>query len=202
MSLCFVIMKKSRYGMGVKKLRCKLTMLLTVICLLINISALASENAILKKGTLIKGVLVTPISSKVSKVGDPVSFKTAQNILLDKVIVIPKGTMGYGVVTKAEKATYFGVGGTVGFVPKYTLAINGIEIPVGVEQVKLTSDEQNINTAVAVIGVGIFASFFHGQNQKMPVGTPSTMGITQDTDLGMPLSAIETQYFKKKGGKV
>jgi hypothetical protein len=185
----------------VKRLRYKFTILLVLLCVVINVSALAAENIILKKGTIIKGVLVTPVSSKVSKVGDPVAFKTAQNLLVDKVIVIPKGTMGYGVVTKAEKATYFGVGGTIGFLPKYTFAINGVQIPLGVEKVKLTSEEQNINTVVAVIGVGIFTSFFHGQNQKMPVGTTFMMGIAQDTDLGMPISAIESQYFKKKGGK-
>lgn len=166
--------------------------------ILVQSTVFAAEslnNIVIRKGSIINGVLITPVSSKVNKVGDSVIFKTEKNITADGVIIIPKGTVGRAVVTRADKAGYFGTSGTIAFIPKYVYAVNGIEIPLTFEQVKSQNDEQSANTAVQVIGFGFFAGFFHGQNQKMPIGTKFSMWVAKDTDLEMNASEIENKYY-------
>ena len=86
----------------------KFTSLIILLLLLINNLTLASENVVIPAGTELVGELVTPLNSKASKVGDPIVFKLAKNLVIDNAIIVQKGTSGRAVVTHAEKATYFG----------------------------------------------------------------------------------------------
>ena len=106
-----------------------------------------------------------------------------------------KGTSGQAVVTHAEKATYFGQGGQVGFSPKSITTSNGIEIPLTFET-QIRGDAQNdANMVIATIGVGIFASFFHGKNQSFPAGTKFKIFVEKDTDLHLDENELSHYFY-------
>lgn len=122
----------------------KFTSLIILLLLLINNLTLASENVVIPAGTELVGELVTPLNSKASKVGDPIVFKLAKNLVIDNAIIVQKGTSGRAVVTHAEKATYFGQGGQIGFEPEAIETANGVSIPLTFEK------GENIDYAVFV----------------------------------------------------
>lgn len=154
-----------------------------------------ASSVIIPKGTELVGELVTPINSKSSKKGDPIVFKLAQNFIYKNAIILEKGTSGQAVVTHAEKATYFGQGGQVGFSPKSITTSNGIEIPLTFET-QIRGDAQNdANMVIATIGVGIFASFFHGKNQSFPVGTKFKIFVEKDTDLHLNENELPHYFY-------
>lgn len=155
----------------------------------------SEASVIIPKGTELVGELVTPLNSKTSKKGDPIVFKLNQNLIYKNAIILEKGTSGQAVVTHAEKATYFGQGGQIGFAPKAITTANGVEIPLTFET-KIRGDAQNdANMIVATIGVGIFASFFHGKNQSFPAGTKFKIFVADDTDLKLEESDLPKFFY-------
>ena len=160
-----------------------------------------AANVIVPGGTELIGELITPLNSKVSKKNDPVIFKLAQHLVIHNAIIIEKGTTGQAIVTRAHKATYFGQGGGVGFEPETIKTVNGVEIPLSFEVVKRGSAVNDANMVAATIGLGIFASFFHGKNQKFPAGTKFKFFVEKDTDLGVDEADLKKYFYVIKGNK-
>ena len=154
----------------------------------------ANQNAFIKKGTMLVGKLVTPISSKQSKAGDNIIFKTAENFTLAGVNIIPKGTNGSAMITEAEKAGYFGQGGKIAFQPMDLVLKNGVHVPLGFETTKNSSADNDASMIAGVLAIGVFASFLHGSNQKFPAGTKFSMLVTEDVDLLVPEAKLAEVY--------
>lgn len=174
----------------------KLIVLLTVVMsLMIGSVAFANENVIIPAGTELIGELVTPLNSKASKVGDPVVFKLAQNLVICNAIIVQKGVSGRAVVTHAEKATYFGQGGQIGFEPEAITTANGVSIPLTFEIRRRGSAVNDANMVVATIGVGVFAAFFHGKNQTFPAGTKFKFYVAEDVDLGVTEENLGKYFY-------
>lgn len=169
---------------------------LVIVLYLMTIGvASAAENIIIPSGTELVGELVTPLNSKSSKVGDPIVFKLAQNFIVHNAVIIQKGTSGRAVVTHAEKATYFGQGGKIAFTPEAIQTSNGILIPLTFETRKNGSAVNDANMVVATIGVGVFASFFHGKNQTFPAGTKFKFFVADDVDLGVTEDELSKCFY-------
>lgn len=154
-----------------------------------------TDSVIIKKGTLMVGKLVTPVSSKYAKVGDSIVFKIAENFVIDHAIIITKGTTGRAKVTQAQKAGYFGAGGTIGIKPEAIYTANGVEIPLTFETAKISSVDNDANMAAAIIGVGVFAAFFHGANQKIPVGSKFKIAVAEDVDLNIKRADLAKSFY-------
>lgn len=167
----------------------------TLFCLIFSCQTTSEASVIIPKGTELVGELVTPLNSKTSKKGDPIVFKLNQNLIYKNAIILEKGTSGQAVVTHAEKATYFGQGGQIGFAPKAITTANGIEIPLTFET-KIRGDAQNdANMIVATVGVGPFAAFFHGKNQSLPAGTKFKIFVAADTDLNVEEADLPKFFY-------
>lgn len=161
-------------------------------------SQVEASNVIIPKGTEILGELVTPVNSKNSKVGDPIIFKIAKNFILEDAIILPKGTNGRAKVTLAEKATYFGQGGQVGFTPESIKAANGVYIPLTFETARHGSAVNDANMVAATVGVGVFAAFFHGKNQTIPAGSKFKFFVAEDTDLKLTSEELGKYFYMLK----
>jgi hypothetical protein len=72
---------------------------------------------------------VSPVDSGKVKAGDFFRFKSVGAVVLDGKVVIPSGTMGYGIVTLAIAAGR-GHGGALGLEPLYFQLSNGEQIHV------------------------------------------------------------------------
>lgn len=179
----------------------KFTSLIILLLLLINNLTLASENVTIPAGTELVGELVTPLNSKASKVGDPIVFKLAKNLVIDNAIIVQKGTSGRAVVTHAEKATYFGQGGQIGFEPEAIETANGVSIPLTFETRCRGSAVNDANMVVATIGVGVFAAFFHGKNQTFPAGTKFKFFVADDVDLGINKDELGKYFYVIKADR-
>ena len=163
-----------------------------IICSSCTVSA---ANVIVPGGTELVGELVTPLNSKVTKKNDPIIFKLAQNLIINKAIILEKGTSGKAIVTRAHKATYFGQGGGIGFKPESIKTVNGVEIPLTFEVLKRGSAVNDANMVVATVGLGVFAAFFHGKNQTFPAGTRFKFYVEKDTDLGIDEADLSKHFY-------
>ncbi len=173
----------------------KFMSLLISLILVFNNAVLAAENVIIPAGTELVGELVTPLNSKTSKIGDPIVFKLAQNLVIDNAVVVQKGTSGRAIVTHAEKATYFGQGGQIAFEPEAIQTANGVSIPLSFETRRRGSAVNDANMVVATIGVGIFVSFFHGKNQTFPAGTQFKFFVAEDVDLEVSEADLSKYFY-------
>ena len=63
-----------------------------------------SAKIVLHEGTALRLILATPLSSKTAKPGDPVSFRVADQVVVDGMVVIPRGAAVVGKVTQSRKA--------------------------------------------------------------------------------------------------
>lgn len=60
------------------------------------------------KDSLIKIQMVSELNSKSSRVGDEVVFQAAEDVYLGGVLIVAKGALGSGKVTKVERSKNFG----------------------------------------------------------------------------------------------
>lgn len=63
---------------------------------------------VVRDGTPLRLSLAGPLSSKTAKAGDPVSFRVADPVLVDGMVVIPRGAAVVGKVTQSRKAGAMG----------------------------------------------------------------------------------------------
>lgn len=68
----------------------------------------AVADKVVAADTLVKIKLTTPIDSKTARVGDVVTYQVAEDVLVDGVLVLAKGSDGTGKVTKVSQAQNFG----------------------------------------------------------------------------------------------
>lgn len=143
-----------------------------------------AKDVIIPKGTKLESKLITPVSSKFNKEGDVILFSINESYDYNDIEIIPKGLTGKAVVTRSQKAGYFGVGGSIFFEPESLVLNNGIIIPLTFETGKSTSWENDANQAVGIIGIGIFSGFLHGSNQKFPAGSKFYIYVKESINLG------------------
>jgi len=111
------------------KTTCASAMLLGALVLVVTTSTLSANQLSLKKGTPIKLILATPLSSAGAKIGDPVEFRTAEDVKIGNVVVLPAGSQGRGFVANVESGKLFGAGKLDVYIGTVT-APSGLRIPV------------------------------------------------------------------------
>ena len=68
----------------------------------------ATQSVVVPADTLVQIALMTPIDTATDRVGDIIKFQVAEDVLVDNVLVFPKGAIGEGVITKVTPAKSFG----------------------------------------------------------------------------------------------
>lgn len=68
----------------------------------------ATQSVTVPADTLIEIALISPINTANDREGDIIKFKVAEDVIVDNVLVFPKGAMGEGVITKLTPAKSFG----------------------------------------------------------------------------------------------
>ena len=142
-------------------------------------------------GTAVKLRLAETISSANAKAGQPVLFEVTEDVAVQGVTVIPKGTQALATVTDAEAKRRLGRGGKLDVTVDSTRLIDG-------EKVQLRAVRDNKGGGhVAVMTTAIVASaivFFpaaplfllmHGKDITIPKGTEVTAFVQGDMRLEM-----------------
>ena len=64
----------------------------------VTVSNVLANHIYIPENTIVECELITPASSKKNKVNDVLVFKTTENLVINNVIVVPRGTTGQAYV--------------------------------------------------------------------------------------------------------
>ncbi len=127
--------------------------------------------------------LVNELSSKKCKTGDNVDLRMLDNLIINGVIVVPKGTIGRATVADARKAGGLGRKGKLTVTPLWIKTVNGVEVPFKADEFKSVgrSDGGAVAVAAAISLVG--GIFMKGTNASYPAGSKFVVEVRENVDL-------------------
>jgi len=145
---------------------------------------------ILQDGTPVKLSSLKPLSSANAKSGQEIEFSVLNDLSIDGVMVLRRGTIVKGVIAEAQKRRRVGKEGVLNFtIPSVKLA-NGQDVPVRAFT-NTSGDSHAVGvTALALNMPIVVAPFFllmHGENSTLPKGTEITVFIRGDIHLDLSL---------------
>lgn len=155
------------------------------------VAARAPVPNTLLDGTAIKLRLAENISSETSKTGDQVPFEVTEEVLVDGVVVIPKGAQALATVTDAQPKRRMGRGG------KLDVNVDSVRLADGEKaQLRAVKDSSGgghvgamtgamVATAVVFFPAAPLFLFMHGKSVDIPKGTEVTAFIQGDMKLEM-----------------
>jgi hypothetical protein len=136
-------------------------------------AAVAASTVVLTDSTEVHMKLEKALSSSSAQVGDEVKFEVTEDVIVDGLLIIPKGATGTGVVNEAEPKKALGRGG------KLSVLINSVQLADN-EKARLRSGREGrgaSSTAGAIIPV------MHGKDITFPAGMEFTAYVNGDTRL-------------------
>lgn len=150
----------------------------------VTIANVMPGHIYIPKKTMLNVELIEPANSKTHKKNQQVEFKTTENLIINGVVVIPKGTVGMGYVYEVQKAGGFGRKGVLRIAGKEIKTLNNVSVPLrkGLEG-KGKTDGGAVAVAAAVSLVG--GLFMKGSNINYPAGTDFQVEVRENVDLGV-----------------
>lgn len=147
-----------------------------------QVRATKQKDVYIPKGTKIPLMLTRDISSKTLKDNQQFTLETTENLIVNNVVVIPKGTECQAYVIKARSNGAFGRKGVLDFNIPNIKTINGVEVPLnGYISGSGHSDGGAVAVAAAVSLLGGF--FMKGTNISYPQGQIFITTVSADADL-------------------
>lgn len=148
-------------------------------------------NAYIPKGTVLRAELATTLDSGVCNAGDKFTFKLLHNLIIANVMVIPKGTIGEGIVKSVKRAGAFGKGGKIELEALSIKTLSGITVPLsfafqqagGGHEPDLSWYDSNTSSATPALTVGIMSGLAGGDNVQIAAGTKLTITLPFNVDL-------------------
>lgn len=149
------------------------------------------QAVVLPADAVFKIAFTSELSTKMSRPGDPVNFKAADNLYVNDVLVLPKGATGIGQVKKVVQPTIFGKDGRIDIIFTYIYGVDGTKIPVTVGELSKQKAESVAGAAGVAIGsmvilgpVGLVGgAFVKGNSVVIPVGAESYVQTAEDTPM-------------------
>jgi hypothetical protein len=150
--------------------------LLVVVCLCA--SAILAHPSIqsqtkdieIPDGTELSVVTTETLSSKTATEGDPITFKVDEDVKVNGIIVISKGTMVKGIVSNAEKNGHFGKAGKLNIRVESTETIDKQKLKLRASKGK-AGDGKTGTTVALVVLFGPLGFLKHGKNAEIKEGT-------------------------------
>lgn len=142
-------------------------------------------------GTAVKLRLAETVSSENAKVGQQVPFEVTDDVVVQGVTVIPKGTQALATVTEAESKKRMGRGGKLNVNIDSTRLVDGEKV-----QLRAVRDAKGGGHVGAMTGAMVATSivffpaaplflFMKGKDITIPKGTEITAFVQGDTHLDM-----------------
>ena len=152
-------------------------------------SASTDSRFVLGDGTPIKLVLAQTISSSDASVGQTVAFEVVEDVLVDGIVVVPKGSTAWATVTTAEHKKTMGRGGKLDMnIDKVRLADGSKTLLSATKNAKGGGHQGAMTGAIVVTSLILWpaAPFFlliHGKDITIPKGTAITAFVQGDDTL-------------------
>jgi hypothetical protein len=141
---------------------------------------------VLEDGTPVKLVLGETISSADAVVGQTVPFEVVEDIAVDGIVVVPKGSTAWATVTEAQAKRRMGRGGKLDMnIDKVRLADGSKTLLSAVKNTKGGSHTGAMTGAIVATSLIVWpaAPFFllmHGKDITIPKGTALTAFVQGD----------------------
>jgi hypothetical protein len=94
-------------------------------------AALLPSSAVVAKGVQVKFVLLDSVSSRTATKGQPVRFAVAEDVWVDGIAAIPRGTPAKGVIMRVRKGVPGAHDGSLTLEPREVLLASGSRIKLG-----------------------------------------------------------------------
>lgn len=115
-------------------------------------------------------VTVDEISSKTAAEGDPITLKVAEDVKIDGLTVIAKGSLVKGIVAQAKKAGMMGRGGSLGIRVESTTTVDNQKLKLRSTKGKEGDDKTGTTVALVVL-FGPLGFLKKGKNAVIKPGT-------------------------------
>ncbi len=154
----------------------KLTATLILFCVALWTSAPSfgqkapGRDVVIPDGTEISAVTTETISSKTAQEDDPLTFKVEEDVVIDGVVVIAKGTAIKGIVTNAKKSGFLGKGGELNIRLETTTTVDGQKLKVRASKGKEGENKTGTTIALTVL-LGPVGLLKRGKNAEIKEGT-------------------------------
>jgi hypothetical protein len=132
-----------------------------------------AKTLILLDSTAIRMKLGKTISSADAKVGDEVSLEVSEDVIIDGLLIIPKGANAMGVVNEAEPKKALGRGGKLGVLVRSVRLANN-------DQAVLRSGGEGKGSSSTA---GVVIPVMHGKDITFPKGMEIIAYVNGDTRL-------------------
>ena len=106
---------------------------------------------VLPDGTEFTVVTTEELTSKTASEGDPLSFKVAEDVVIDGHVVIAKGALVKGEVASTKKSGFFGRGGNLGIRIESTLTVDNQKTKLRSAKGKAGDDKTGATVALVVL---------------------------------------------------
>lgn len=149
------------------------------------------QEVVLPKDSVMQIEFTQELSSKMSREGDPVYFKAADNLYVNDVLVLPKGATGVGKVKKVVQPGIFGKDARIDIDFTNIYAVDGTAVSIFVGDLAKQQAESIAGAAGATIGGMIIlgpigavgGAFVKGKSVTIPVGSKTYVQTTADTSI-------------------
>ncbi len=173
------------------------TSLVAVLCLLfvqtfVFAQAPATERPVafgLTDGTPVKLRIGRNLSSADAKTGETVDFEVLEDIKIGETVVVPRGSVAIGTVTRAKPKARLGRGGKLDITIDYMRTTLGDKIALSaVKNTKGYSSTAPMTGAIVAASILFFPAapfflFLKGKDIKIPKGTEVTAYVSGDSEL-------------------
>jgi hypothetical protein len=132
-----------------------------------------AKTLMLLDSTPIRMKLGKAISSADAKVGDEVSLEVSEEVIVDGLLIVPKGASAMGVVNEAEPKKALGRGGKLGVLVRSVRLANN-------DQAVLRSGGEGKGSSSTA---GVVIPIMHGKDITFPKGMEITAYVNGDTRL-------------------
>ncbi|MBV9883459.1 MAG: hypothetical protein JO276_10665 [Sphingomonadaceae bacterium] len=140
-----------------------------------------SSNSMLPRGTPIRLRTLQQLHSQENRVGDRFDLEVAEDVMLNGIVIIPRGSRANGEVTRIRRK---GMWGRSGRIETRLLSVqaNGITIPIS-GAVSEHGDTGTAGVVASIVVLPVAGFFVTGTSAILPVGT----GFNATTDSDVPL---------------
>lgn len=160
---------------------------------LLSVPAIA-DTVKLAEGTPIYLRFDQELSSKTNRTGDRFTLHVRDDVKVNDIVILPKGAIAHGRVTKSSKAGMFGKAGKLDVVLTDVLLIDDQRV-----RFRTTVERQAHNQMPLTIGLAVVifpaAVLFRGKNVVIPEGTDITVYMNDEMTVTAPADGVIHSTF-------
>lgn len=183
---------------------------LFILALIFSASTVFAEQVVLKSGTFIPVRLAQNINGNINNQGETVFFEVLEDIKVDGLTVVDKGTFVKGKITNAVSRKSLGKAGKLSLEARNLSAVDGSLIEVIREPMSSEGRKRTGATVAHVIMWGPLGLFAKGRAARVMLDTEYDIEVRSDVGINVEEKTIQEPvekhsfeaFFPKYSGKI